>query len=361
MQTVFARGGKVTEPLDLEVERLRDRRRRWRRPVRSRRRRRGRAPRLDPVRDAPDDLVISQALLAYSTDGFLIGTAMRPHEGVSQAQAHLATPAWSATPSPSTSRSRQPVDAPAQESSYAGRGRSYGRAHVFTEDGTLIASFVQDAMIRSFRTPAASGRYFEPKAPSSASARRRTPSGGGHRAGVRVGLPGHPGRAGRRRHRSRPRWTGWPRSPTSAAAPGPWPATSASAELRFAATTAMPGGGGALRGHARGRPGRGVGSGRGRGGLPIPVSGPVRPHRPDRRRAAATASPTVAETALETDALSGLHRPLRHPRAVGHVRPAHAPPHGGVRNDERAAGPRGRHPAGPRRTQPPGGHGLLAR
>jgi acyl-CoA thioesterase len=37
----------------------------------------------------------------------------------------------------------------AQESSYAGRGRSYGRAHVFTEDGTLIASFVQDAMIRS--------------------------------------------------------------------------------------------------------------------------------------------------------------------------------------------------------------------
>ena len=40
--------------------------------------------------DAPDDPNTSQALLAYSTDGFLIGTAMRPHEGISQAKAHLS-------------------------------------------------------------------------------------------------------------------------------------------------------------------------------------------------------------------------------------------------------------------------------
>ena len=37
---------------------------------------------------APDDPAISQALLAFATDGFLIGTAMRPHPGVGQAQAH---------------------------------------------------------------------------------------------------------------------------------------------------------------------------------------------------------------------------------------------------------------------------------
>ena len=33
-------------------------------------------------------------------------------------------------------------------SPYAGRGRSYGRADVFRADGALVASFVQDAMIR---------------------------------------------------------------------------------------------------------------------------------------------------------------------------------------------------------------------
>ena len=34
--------------------------------------------------------VVGQALLAYATDGFLIGTAMRPHEGVGQALSHVS-------------------------------------------------------------------------------------------------------------------------------------------------------------------------------------------------------------------------------------------------------------------------------
>ena len=38
---------------------------------------------------APDDPAVDQALLAFATDGFLIGTAMRPHAGVGQAQAHV--------------------------------------------------------------------------------------------------------------------------------------------------------------------------------------------------------------------------------------------------------------------------------
>ena len=38
---------------------------------------------------APDDVLTGQALLAYATDGFLIGTAMRPHAGVGQSQAHV--------------------------------------------------------------------------------------------------------------------------------------------------------------------------------------------------------------------------------------------------------------------------------
>ena len=39
-------------------------------------------------------------------------------------------------------------------SPYAGRGRSYGQAEVFRTDGALVASYVQDAMIR----PKAAGR-----------------------------------------------------------------------------------------------------------------------------------------------------------------------------------------------------------
>jgi acyl-CoA thioesterase len=43
-------------------------------------------------------------------------------------------------------------------STHAGHGRCYGRANVFQEDGTLVASFVQDAMIRPMKADQPSGR-----------------------------------------------------------------------------------------------------------------------------------------------------------------------------------------------------------
>jgi acyl-CoA thioesterase len=105
---------------------------------------------------APDDRGVSAALLAYATDGFLIGTAMLPHEGVGQAQAHvtLSTGVLS-----HTLTFHEPFDAGewlllAQHSTHAGHGRCYGRANVFREDGTLVASFVQDAMIRPMQSGA---------------------------------------------------------------------------------------------------------------------------------------------------------------------------------------------------------------
>jgi acyl-CoA thioesterase len=60
----------------------------------------------------------------------------------------------------------EPIDATAwhllaHESPYAGRGRSYGRANIFTEDGRLVASFVQDNMVRAFpdgQQPGTTGR-----------------------------------------------------------------------------------------------------------------------------------------------------------------------------------------------------------
>ena len=38
---------------------------------------------------APDEPAVDQALVAFATDGFLIGAAMRPHAGVGQSQAHV--------------------------------------------------------------------------------------------------------------------------------------------------------------------------------------------------------------------------------------------------------------------------------
>ena len=39
--------------------------------------------------DLPADRAVNQAALAWATDGFLIGTAMLPHEGVGQDRAHV--------------------------------------------------------------------------------------------------------------------------------------------------------------------------------------------------------------------------------------------------------------------------------
>jgi acyl-CoA thioesterase len=100
---------------------------------------------------APDDPATDQALVAYSTDGFLIATAMRPHAGVGQAQAHktLSTGVLSHT---LTYHERCPAGEwhlLQQRSPYAGHGRSYGVGDIFRSDGQLAASFVQDAMIRA--------------------------------------------------------------------------------------------------------------------------------------------------------------------------------------------------------------------
>jgi acyl-CoA thioesterase-2 len=91
-----------------------------------------------------------QALLAHATDLTLIGTALRPFEGVSQADStvtlHTAV----------TSHSlwfHQPFRIDdwlliAQHSPVVANGRSFGRGDVFAGN-ELVASFAQEAMIRS--------------------------------------------------------------------------------------------------------------------------------------------------------------------------------------------------------------------
>ena len=98
----------------------------------------------------------STALVAYASDGFLIATAMRPHEGLSQADAHVRV---STTVLSQTITFHEPVDASGwlllvHRSPYAGRGRSYGQADVWSGD-RLVASYVQENMIRAFPEGAA--------------------------------------------------------------------------------------------------------------------------------------------------------------------------------------------------------------
>lgn len=99
---------------------------------------------------APPDRAVNRALLAFVSDGYLIGTAMRPHEGVGQSQAHvsIATAVVS-----HTLTFHEDVDLRdwlllSHRSDHAGHGRSHGSAKVFDTSGRLVASYVQDAMIR---------------------------------------------------------------------------------------------------------------------------------------------------------------------------------------------------------------------
>lgn len=99
---------------------------------------------------APDDPATGQALLAFATDFFLIGTAMRPHPGVGQSQAHVSISTGVIT---HTLTFHEPCSVAewmllSHHGVHAGHGRSYGRANVFRADGALVASYVQDAMIR---------------------------------------------------------------------------------------------------------------------------------------------------------------------------------------------------------------------
>ena len=97
----------------------------------------------------PDDRSVHQALLAHATDLTLIGTALRPFDGISQAD---STVTLHTAVTSHTVWFHQPfrVDAwlqVSQHSPVVAGGRSYGRGDVFA-DGELVASFAQEAMIR---------------------------------------------------------------------------------------------------------------------------------------------------------------------------------------------------------------------
>lgn len=98
----------------------------------------------------PDSAALHQALLAYATDLTIIGTALRPADGLSQAD--TMTKFHSAV----TSHAlwfHQPLRVDEwllvdQVSPIVAGSRAFGRGDVWSLDGRLVASFAQESMIR---------------------------------------------------------------------------------------------------------------------------------------------------------------------------------------------------------------------
>jgi acyl-CoA thioesterase len=102
--------------------------------------------------ELPDELSLQQGLLANDTEGFLIAAAMLPHAGVGQAQAHMTLSTGVLS---HTVMFHEPIDLRDwvlidQQSTHAGHGRSAGAGNVWSRDGRLLASFSQENMVRRF-------------------------------------------------------------------------------------------------------------------------------------------------------------------------------------------------------------------
>jgi acyl-CoA thioesterase II len=92
----------------------------------------------------------AQALAAYATDLTLIGTALRPLQGVTQADAQKA---FASAVTAHTIWFHRPLRTDdwlllRQHSPILAHARSFGRGDILTADGTLVASYAQEALVR---------------------------------------------------------------------------------------------------------------------------------------------------------------------------------------------------------------------
>ena len=100
--------------------------------------------------ELPAEQTVHQALFAHASDLTLIGTSLRPHEGIGQADSpekiHTAVTTH-------TVWFHRPIVLDdwvllSQESPVTAGGRGFGQGHAFDAHGTLVASFAQESMIR---------------------------------------------------------------------------------------------------------------------------------------------------------------------------------------------------------------------
>ena len=101
--------------------------------------------------ESPEEPAVRQALLAQACGRHLIGTAMRPHRDYGEAMAHrtLSTGVLSLTVRFHADRELDDWLLYSHDALHAGRGLSDGKGRIFHSDGTLLASFEQESMIRA--------------------------------------------------------------------------------------------------------------------------------------------------------------------------------------------------------------------
>lgn len=102
------------------------------------------------MRTPPVSPELAPALAAYATDLTLIGTALRPLAGISQRDAGTAFTSAVTSHTLWFHREFRTDDwlLLRQHSPALARGRCFGRGDVRTEDGSLVASYAQEALLR---------------------------------------------------------------------------------------------------------------------------------------------------------------------------------------------------------------------
>jgi acyl-CoA thioesterase len=102
--------------------------------------------------DAPEDDATNVGLFAHTTAQWMLANPMAAHDECSTGAAHSSISVGIMTQSVTFHEAASARDWHlfAFDSPFAGHGRTYGRGDIFATDGTLVASFAQDGMIRLF-------------------------------------------------------------------------------------------------------------------------------------------------------------------------------------------------------------------
>jgi uncharacterized protein (DUF427 family)/acyl-CoA thioesterase len=106
-------------------------------------------------RDAPAEQYLQQAVVAQMSTHWSIAAAMRPHEGITELDAHRTV---STGPLTVSIAFHDDIDITqwmlyANPAIWAGRGSVQGDGRVFSIDGRLLASYTVQAMVRPFAAP----------------------------------------------------------------------------------------------------------------------------------------------------------------------------------------------------------------
>ncbi len=105
-------------------------------------------------RDRPEAPAMQAALLAQATTHYTIGASMRPHQGITEALAHVTLSTGPMAVDIAFHDEADAADWHLYENPaiYAGQGHVQGQGRIFAQDGRLVASYSVHAMVRSFDT-----------------------------------------------------------------------------------------------------------------------------------------------------------------------------------------------------------------